>query len=46
MKTIWGERIDPENILPDYPRPQMRRARAAVSIATPTWLGCLRYWRR
>ncbi len=25
MKTIWGERLDPQNILPDYPRPQMRR---------------------
>ena len=25
MKTIWGERLNPEAILPEYPRPQMRR---------------------
>ncbi|MGI6578613.1 MAG: glycoside hydrolase family 2 protein [Eubacteriales bacterium] len=25
MRTIWGEKIDIENILPEYPRPQMER---------------------
>lgn len=25
LKTIWGERLDPEAILPEYPRPQLRR---------------------
>ncbi len=25
MKTIWGETLDPEHVLPEYPRPQMAR---------------------
>ena len=25
MKTVWGEQLDPERVLPEYPRPQMRR---------------------
>jgi len=25
MKTIWGENIDVNNVLPEYPRPQMAR---------------------
>ncbi len=25
MKTIWGETLDPAHILPEYPRPQLRR---------------------
>ncbi len=25
MKTIWGEKLDKSNILPEYPRPQMVR---------------------
>lgn len=25
MKTIWGQRLDADAILPEYPRPQMRR---------------------
>ena len=25
MRTPWGENIDIENILPEYPRPQMER---------------------
>ena len=25
MLTSWGERLDKNNILPEYPRPQMRR---------------------
>ena len=26
MLTCWGEKLDKNNILPEYPRPQMRRA--------------------
>ncbi|MDE6622803.1 MAG: beta-galactosidase [Alistipes sp.] len=26
IKTSWGEQLDPENVLPEYPRPQMVRA--------------------
>lgn len=26
MKTRWGEQLDKENVLPEYPRPQMVRA--------------------
>lgn len=26
IQTSWGEKIDPKNTLPDYPRPQMVRA--------------------
>ena len=25
LYTIWGERLDPEHVLPEYPRPQMVR---------------------
>ncbi len=25
MLTIWGQRLDRQNVLPEYPRPQMRR---------------------
>ena len=25
MKTIWGEQLDETKILPEYPRPQMKR---------------------
>ncbi len=25
MKTVWGENLDKENVLQEYPRPQMRR---------------------
>lgn len=25
MRTVWGEKIDPKNVLKEYPRPQMRR---------------------
>ncbi len=25
MKTIWGEQLDPNNVLQEYPRPQMAR---------------------
>lgn len=25
MKTIWGETLDPNSVLPEYPRPQMER---------------------
>ena len=25
MLTAWGEKLDKNNILPEYPRPQMRR---------------------
>lgn len=25
MKTIWGEHLDPNSVLPEYPRPQMER---------------------
>lgn len=25
MKTIWGEKLDPDHPLPEYPRPQMMR---------------------
>lgn len=25
MKTVWGKRLDADAILPEYPRPQMRR---------------------
>ena len=23
--TEWGEKLDPQNVLPEYPRPQMTR---------------------
>ena len=26
IKTPWGERLDPANVLAEYPRPQMVRA--------------------
>lgn len=26
IKTRWSEKVDPENVLPEYPRPQMVRA--------------------
>ncbi|NTV90368.1 MAG: glycoside hydrolase family 2, partial [Clostridiales bacterium] len=26
MKTIWGEKLDVNNVLPEYPRPQMVRS--------------------
>ena len=25
MKTPWGEALDPSRVLPEYPRPQLRR---------------------
>ncbi|MEA4893859.1 MAG: glycoside hydrolase family 2, partial [Oscillospiraceae bacterium] len=25
MKTIWGDRLDKNHVLEDYPRPQLRR---------------------
>ena len=25
LKTTWAEKIDPQNVLPEYPRPQMER---------------------
>ena len=25
MKTIWGERLNPDAVLPEYPRPQLVR---------------------
>ena len=25
LTTIWGEQLDPENLLPEYPRPQLKR---------------------
>ena len=25
IKTEWGEKLDPQNVLPEYPRPQMTR---------------------
>lgn len=25
LYTVWGEKLDPGNILPEYPRPQLRR---------------------
>ena len=25
MLTQWGEKLDKNNVLPEYPRPQMRR---------------------
>ena len=27
LKTRWADQVDPDNPLPEYPRPQMRRAR-------------------
>ncbi|HWQ58433.1 MAG TPA: glycoside hydrolase family 2 TIM barrel-domain containing protein [Clostridia bacterium] len=30
MKTSWGETLDVNNILPEYPRPQMKRARYLI----------------
>lgn len=27
LSTIWGENLDTSNVLPEYPRPQMRRER-------------------
>ena len=26
IKTEWGEKLDPQHVLPEYPRPQMTRA--------------------
>ena len=26
MKTLWGEQLNPEQVLREYPRPQLRRA--------------------
>jgi beta-galactosidase/beta-glucuronidase len=26
IKTVWGEQLDPNNVLPEYPRPIMERA--------------------
>jgi beta-galactosidase/beta-glucuronidase len=26
IKTVWAERMDPQNVLPEYPRPLMERA--------------------
>ena len=23
IRTQWGEKLDPQNVLPEYPRPQM-----------------------
>ena len=25
MKTVWGERLNPNAVLQEYPRPQLRR---------------------
>ena len=25
IKTVWGENLDPQNVLPEYPRPQLVR---------------------
>ena len=25
IRTQWGEKLDPQNVLPEYPRPQMVR---------------------
>ena len=25
IKTVWAEKIDPNNVLPEYPRPIMER---------------------
>ena len=27
LSTIWGEQLDPEHVLEEYPRPQMVRDR-------------------
>ena len=27
IKTIWAEKVDPTNVLPEYPRPQMERTK-------------------
>ena len=26
IRTQWGEKLDPQNVLPEYPRPQMVRS--------------------
>ena len=26
IMTAWGENLDPKNVHPEYPRPQMKRA--------------------
>ena len=43
MLTIWGENLDKEHVLPEYPRPQLRRSsylnlngQWAFSMESPT----------
>ena len=35
LKTIWGEQLDPEHVLEEYPRPQMARG---------DWMNLNGYW--
>ena len=35
LKTIWGEQLDPEHVLEEYPRPQMARR---------DWMNLNGYW--
>lgn len=35
MKTPWAEKVDPQNVLPEYPRPQMER---------PEWVNLNGLW--
>ncbi len=30
MMTLWGESLNPANVLPEYPRPQMRRGSCTI----------------
>ena len=38
--TEWGEKLDPQNVLPEYPRPQMTRTQAVsyTHLTLPTIL--------
>lgn len=40
IRTQWGEKLDPQNVLPEYPRPQMVRGDCKTSTACGTMRSC------
>lgn len=42
IKTPWAEKIDPNNVLPEYPRPQMTRSDWKTSTAFGTTLSAIK----
>lgn len=35
LTTVWGEQLDPEHVLEEYPRPQLKRT---------DWINLNGYW--